>query len=241
MNEEIKNIKKSIESFSDFDKKKEIKRLHEDNMFNKGHSKILSSFDEMMTLANRLGLNIKILVNQERKVQEMPAFKNTKSGRYPDEVQIEMKKADQLDKEVKIDFKALYLFSKIFLDIYVKFLYFINPVDGIRSGTVEKFLNSIDKSSDSFYNDLKKYLGGISFEILDKLTFYRSKKIEHSKILNEDVWFMNNMRGGIEIHHIDRGNGEKQSTISPRELLGLIDDFSSTTSSFFIKNKDKIS
>jgi hypothetical protein len=188
-----------------------------------------------------LGTNIEAWVNQEREIQKMPAWQNTKSGRYPDEVQAEMKKADQLMKEVKVDFKALYLFSKIFLDKYAKFLHFINPVEGIRSGTVERFLNSLEKSSDPFYKDFKNSLGSASSEIIEKLTFYRSKKIEHTPILNEDTWFINDMRGGIAIRHVDRDNGENVSTISPQELLNLLGVFSVIASDFFIKNKNRIS
>lgn len=236
----IAETEDSIKLFSEFNKEKDIPRIHKENMFNKGHSVILSSFDEIKTLALRLGLNTVQWVEQERKVQKMPAWQNTKSGRYPDEVQIEMRKSDQFMKEVKVDFKALYLFSKIFLDQYAKFLYFINPVDGIRSGTVEKFLNSIKESNDEFYTKFLKELGDTADHILNKLTFYRSKKIEHAQILNEDTWFINDMRGGIAIQHVDRNNGESISTITPQELLSLVLNFSKTASGFMIKNKLEI-
>lgn len=236
----LNEIEESVKSFSDFDKTREIPRIHNDNMFNKGHSMILSSFDEIKTLAHRLGMNIKKWVEQEREVQRMPAWQNTKSGRYPDEVQIEMRKSDQFMKEVKVDFKALYLFSKIFLDQYAKFLHYVNPRNGIRSGTVEKFLNSIKENNDEFYMQLSEELGDTIDHILDKLTFYRSKKIEHVQILNEDTWFMNDMRGGIAIQHVDRNNGESVSTITPQELLTLVMNFSKTVSAFMINNKSKI-
>lgn len=236
----IVEIENSIKSFSEFDKAKDILRIHKENMFNKGHSVILSSFDEIKTLSYRLGTNIKNWVEQERKVQKMPAWQNTKSGRYPDEVQVEMKASDQLMKEVKIDFKALYLFSKIFLDQYVKFLHFVNPVYGIKSGTVEKFLNSLKESDNEFYKQLSQELGETSDQILNKLTFYRSKKIEHTQILNEDTWFLNDMRGGIAIQHIDRDSKESISTISPQELLSLVRDFSTKTSAFTLNNKSGI-
>lgn len=239
--EEIKQIEESLKSFSEFDKEKEIPRIHKGNMFNKGHSMLLGSFDETKTLATRLGSNIEAWVEQERKVQRMPAWQNTESGQYPDDVQIEMKKADQLMKEVKVDFRALYLFSKIFLDQYAKFLHFVNPVEGIRSGTIERFLNSLDETQDEFYKDLTNTLGDTSGAVTEKLTFYRDKKIEHAPILNEDTWFINNMRGGIAIHHINRDNGENISTISPQELLNLVAAFSTVTSEFFIKNKNRIS
>jgi len=85
----LKEIEESTKSYSEFDRLKEIPRIHKENMFNKGHSIILSSFDEIKTLANRLGSNITAWVEQERKVQRMLAWQNTKSGRYPDEVQVE--------------------------------------------------------------------------------------------------------------------------------------------------------
>jgi len=236
----LNEIEGSVKSFSDFDKTREIPRIHNDNMFNKGHSMILSSFDEIKTLAHRLGMNIKKLTEQDREVQRMPAWQNTKSGRYPDEVQIEMKKSDQFMKEVKVDFKALYLFSKIFLDQYTKFIHFINPRDGIRSGTVEKFLNSMKESNDEFYIQFLNKFGDTVDDILNKLAFYRSKKIEHVQILNEDTWFMNDMRGSIAIQHVDRNNGESVSTITPQELLTLVMNFSKTVSEFVINNKSKI-
>lgn len=236
----LNEIEDSVKSFSDFDKAREIPRIHNENMFNKGHSMILSSFDEIKTLTHRLGMNIVQWVEQERKVQRMPAWQNTKSGRYPDEVQTEMRKSDQLMKEVKVDFKALYLFSKIFLDQYAKFLHFINPRDGIRSGTVEKFLNSMKESDDEFYTQFLKDFGDTADHMLNKLTFYRSKKIEHVQILNEDTWFMNDMRGGIAIQHVDRNNGKSISTITPQELLTLVLNFSKTASEFMTTNKSKI-
>jgi len=237
----IVEIENSVKSFSEFDKTKDIPRIHKENMFNKGHSMILSSFDEIKTLSSRLGINIEQWVDQERKVQRMPEWQNTKSGRYPDEVQTEMRRSDQLMKEVRVDFKALYLFSKIFLDQYAKFLHFINPRDGIRSGTVEKFLNSMKESGDDFYTQFLKDLGDTVDQVVNKLTFYRSKKIEHVQILNEDTWFMNDMRGGIAIQHVDRNNGESISTITPQELLTLVLNFSKTASEFMINNKSKIS
>jgi hypothetical protein len=170
----------------------------------------------------------------------MPAWQNTKSGRYPDEVQIEMRKADQFMREVKVDFKALYLFSKIFLDQYAKLLHFINPVDGIRSGTIERFLNSTRESTDEFYIQFSKELRDTADHVLDKLIFYRDKKIEHAQILNEDIWFTNDMRGGIAIQHVDRNNGESISTITPQELLNLVSNFSKTAVKFMINNKSKI-
>ena len=236
----LRAIEQSIKSFSKFDRSKEISRIHKDNMFNKGHSVLLSSFDEINTLANRLGSNIVTWVEQERKVQNMPAWKNTKSGKYPDEVQIEMRKSDQLMREVKVDFKALYLFSKIFLDKYAKFIHYINPANNIKSGTIEKFLNSIKDSKKEFYKEFIKKLGDTTDQILNKLTFYRNKKIEHAQILNEDIWFMNDMQGGISIQHVDRDNGENVSTIKPQELLTIIKDFSETASEFLLDNKSKI-
>jgi len=236
----ITEIENNLKSFSEFDKSKEIPRIHKDNMFNKGHSMIQSSFDEIKTLADRLGSNIETWVEQEHKVQGMPAWQNPKSGRYPDEVQVEMRKSDKLMKEVKVDFKALYLFSKLFLDQYVKFIHFVNPVGGIRSGTTEKFLNSVKESKNEFYKQLAKELGDTTDQILDKLIFYRSKKIEHVQILNEDTWFMNDMRGGIAIQHVDRDNGENVSTISPQELLSLVKDFSRIVSVYLSENKTKI-
>jgi hypothetical protein len=127
----------------------------------------------------------------------MPEWINHKSGYYPDIVQIEMKKGDQFGKEVKVDFKALYIFSKILLDKYVKFIHFINPVDGIKSGTVESFLNSLKETQNYFYKKLHQALGQNSEDVINKLNFYRDKKIEHHQILDEDTWFINGMNGEI--------------------------------------------
>ncbi|MDP3953578.1 MAG: hypothetical protein Q8P99_02040, partial [bacterium] len=229
--------------FPELDKEKRVKRIHVGNGFNKNHSIVLSSFEDVRTLSNRLGENIDAWVKQESKVQQMPGFKSTKSGRYPEEAQVEMKKGDKLGKEVRIDFKALYVFSKILLDKYVKFLYFINPVDGIRSGTIDAFLNSLENSvgnPESFYGGLSTDLEQTSGQILNKLTFYRSKKIEHEQLLNEDVWFMNDMRGGIAISHVDRDGDDSVVTIQPGELLDLLKDFLAITSSYFMRNRDRI-
>jgi hypothetical protein len=240
--EELNLTENAIKDFSSLDRNKRIKRIHAENRFNKNHSIILSSFEDVKTLSTRLGKNIDAWVRQERKIQQMPGFKTTQSGRYPEEIQIEMKISDGLGGELKIDFKALYLFSKILLDQYVKFLHFINPADGIRSGTVEVFLHSLKNTCHSFYKDLAASMDNISANILNKLIFYRDKKIEHSQLLNEDVWFMNDMRGGIAISHINRDGGNNNvATIQPKELLNLLEKFFTTTSGYFIDNEDKIS
>lgn len=234
----ISEIEVAIKAFSDFDAEKRIKRLHLENRFNKNHSIILGGFEDLKVLSRRLDDTIQELVAQESRVQQMPAYKQTKSGLYPAEVQIEMKKCDRLSAEVKVDFKALYLFSKILLDQYVKFLYFVNPIDGVRSGSVASFLNSIENvdSKIHFYEQLIEKLKITSTHVLDKLVFYRDKKIEHSQLLNEDVWFMNDMRGGITISHVDRNGSDNVSTMKPDELVGLVADFFTITSRFFSEN-----
>lgn len=234
----IVEIENTIKSFSDFDSEKRIKRLHLENRFNKNHSIILSAFEDFKVLSRRLEENIQELVAQESKVQQMPGYKETRSGAYPTEVQIEMKKCDRLSAEVKVDFKALYLFSKILLDQYVKFLYFICPIDGVRSGSVASFLNSIEDVSREihFYEHLIEKLETTSTHVLDKLVFYRDKKIEHNQLLNEDVWFMNDMGGGITISHVDRSGSNNVSTMRPSELVSLVADFFTITSEYFSEN-----
>ncbi len=236
--EKIDQLRQTIKSFSNFDKENKISRIHKDNMFNKGHSLIIGTFSEIETLYNRLGSNIQKSIAQQRIIQNMPAWKNNKGGAYPEEVQIELRKSDILSKEIRVDFKAIYLFSVILLDQYVKFLHFINPVDGIKSGTVEKFLNTLD--SDKFYKKLKIELASNTEDILSKLNFYRSKKITHRQILNEDTWFMNDMRGSIQISHVDRNSGKSTNTITPIELLEILINFFEMTSKYFFKNKYKI-
>jgi hypothetical protein len=170
----------------------------------------------------------------------MPEWINHKSGYYPDIVQIEMKKGDQFGKEVKVDFKALYIFSKILLDKYVKFIHFINPVDGIKSGTVESFLNSLKETQNYFYKKLHQALGQNSEDVINKLNFYRDKKIEHHQILDEDTWFINGMNGEIAISHVDRKDSSETKTIQPAELLRITGTFFEITSNFLKENKDKI-
>lgn len=236
-NNKLEELEKVIKSISDFDKDKEIPRIHKDNMFNKGHSLLLSSFNEIQILSNRLFLNIENSITQERFIQSMPEWKN-KTGVYPEVVQVELKKSDQLKKEIRVDFKALYLFSVILLDQYVKFLHFINPQDDIKSGTVEKFIKSLN--SDPFYKELNAHLGNISDQITEKLNFYRSKKIVHRPITNEDTWFMNDMRGDIKISHINQDSREQTTTIQPGELIIVVKKFFEKTWEYFIENKTKI-
>tara|TARA_B100000678_G_C18114863_1_gene464223 strand:+ start:111 stop:335 length:225 start_codon:yes stop_codon:yes gene_type:complete len=70
-NDKLEELEKVIKSISDFDKDKEIPRIHKDNMFNKGHSLLLSSFNEIQTLSNRLFLNIENSIAQQRFIQSM--------------------------------------------------------------------------------------------------------------------------------------------------------------------------
>lgn len=236
--QKIDQLKQIIKDISNFDKENKISRIHKDNMFNKGHSLILKSFSEIEFICNRLSLNIQNSIIQQRLIQNMPTWKNHVAGIYPEEVQIELRKSDKLSKEIEVDFKVIYLFSVILLDQYVKFLHFINPADGIKSGTVEKFINTLD--SDKFYKKLKLELGNNTDDILSKLSFYRNKKITHRQILNEDTWFINDMRGGIKISHVDRKSGQSINTINLHELLEILIIFFEKTSKYFLKNKYKI-
>jgi hypothetical protein len=239
----IERIENAIKSFSNFDSEKRIKRIHVENRFNKNHSIVLSSFEDLKVLSRRLEETTKKWVDQETRVQQMPSFKNTKSGAYPYDVQIELKKSDRLGAEVRVDFKALYIFSKILLDQYVKFLYFINPAEGVRSGSIASFLNSIEDASSKihFYEKLIIELKDTSTHVLEKLVFYRDKKIEHSQLLNEDVWFTNDMRGGITISHVDRNGGVEVSTMKPDELVDLAAVFFTITSNYYTLNRGDIS
>ena len=169
--EELERIEKAINTFSDYDKDKRIKRIHNENRLNKNYSIILSSFADLKVLSVRLGENIENLVALEKKIRKMPAYIAVESGRYPEEVQIEMRKSGKLQAEVKVDFKALYLFSKILIDQYTKFLHFINPVDGIKGGAVVSFLNSSQNHNinSPFYQSLIKEMGDIPGKISERL------------------------------------------------------------------------
>ena len=239
--DKIQDIEKSIKTFSDFDKEKRILRLHINNRLNQNHSRVLSSFEDVKTIYVRLNEDLSLWIQNERDMRQMSRFKETKSGPYPEEVQIEMRKSDLLSKRVHVDFKALYLFSVILLDIYVKFLYFINPEDKLKSGTVETFLNSLKTEGlSTFYKVLASNLANLSEDICGKLTFYRSKKIEHSQFVNEDIWFMNDMQGNVTISHVDRDNAEQITAIGPKDLLNIVSNFFFLTSSYFIKQQKDI-
>ena len=231
-------IRDKISVLPKIDNEKKCKRLWEKNFINKNYSILLSAFVDVEELASRLERNIQSSVLIEREYQSKPFFKE-KISVIPEEGQILLRKSDKLMRSVKTDFKALYIFTKIFIDKYVQYLHFLSPIDGIRSGSVLKYMNSLE-----FYTGQNSFVIGYRDEVIDilkklnsTLTFYRDNYIVHSKLQeNFDVWFTNDMHGGVKFTHVNRDERSEISSLNPRDLLQICFDFISKSQKYFLKN-----
>lgn len=140
LGQQIQEVKKSLDLLSKtVNENKDCERVHRGNSFNKNFSVILSSFEDVLVFAERLDLNTEKSVEVERIIQQR--MKNEDRDRITEDTQNIFKTADKLTRTNQTDFKALYVFSKIFLDQYTKLLYFLFSWRGIANSSVTAFFS----------------------------------------------------------------------------------------------------
>ncbi len=216
LKEIYENIRK-LESL--INTKNDLTRIHKDNVFNRRFSVVLSDFSDLETIGMRLNKNIPEVETLQRIIQKR--FKSEDKDRITDEGQRLHQESDKINRENQVDFKCLYIFSKIFLDQYTTLIKLLFNWRGIG-----------DKSITSFYNSLEKYKGEeeqiISFKdsCLKRLkaidvfvTEYRDQYVVHDQTKHKDTrWFLNDMTGSV------RFIGGRPS-ITPQELVFVVSNY----------------
>ena len=234
----IEQINNKISTLPKIDEKKKCECLWKNNFINKNYSILLSAFTDVEELASRLERDIQASILVEREYQSKPFFKKNDPV-IPEEGQILLRKSGALMKSIRTDFKALYIFTKIFIDKYVQYLCFLFPMDEIRSGSVKRHMNSLE-----LYVGQSVFVTGYKDEVIDSLkklnntlTFYRDDYIVHSKLEeNFDVWLTNDMQGGVKFIHVNRNEKHQISSLNPKDLLQVCLDFISKSQKYFLGN-----
>lgn len=233
--EGIKEIHDSLRILeSEINGKKDLIRIHKDNVFNRRFSVVLSDFSDFETIGMRLSKNISRVEVLQRSIQK--GFEGEDKVIITDEGQRLRQEDNHINSENQVDFKCLYIFSKIFLDQYTVLIRFL--FDWRKIG---------DKSITNFYNSLVKYKGDnkqiISFRdsCLSRLkavnvfvTEYRDQYVVHDQTKHKDTrWFLNDMKGSI------RFIGGRPS-ITPQELVFVVSNYITESIKFLKAQKDNM-
>ncbi len=205
---------------------------------NKNYSILLSAFIDVEEIASRLENNIKLLVLVEKDYQSKPFFRN-KEPVIPREGQLLLRRSDKLTRSIKTDFKALYIFTKIFIDKYVQYLCFLSPVNEIKCGSIRVHMNLLQS-----YLGKNSFIVGYKDKIMDELnqlnetlTFYRDDYVVHSDLQqNFDVWFVCDMQEGVKFAHVNRDKKEEILSLNPKDLLQICLDFIFKSQGYFLEN-----
>ncbi len=239
MIEQGKNILNTLNEISSFINKNKNLKIHKDNKFNKNFSLVLSTGVDVVTLIERMGNEIKEL----QKVEHIIQLRNEKEDKttISKKGQELRKLADFLTKNLEVDFKSLYIFSKIFLDKLVQlFVFIVDDNRGIKDSSISDFKKSLDKynGENNLFLEFKKEFSFILKNIIDYLKFYRDKQIVHSKINQSfTVWFVNDMNGNIYFQHASN-NGENIKSLSPKQIVDILEKFIMQLKNFIINKLD---
>lgn len=231
ISEELKEMNKNIKDLQSFvNTKKAIKRIHKGNIFNRKFSAILTTFSDFETIAERLEENIINSEILEREIQRRNQIQDKE--KITIEGQNLRKKSDKLTKQISVDFRSLYIFSKIFLDEYITLIRFLFDWRGIG-----------EKSITNFYHDLDKYDNPDSQILLFKktclnrlkainifITGYRDEYIVHDRSKYKDTrWFLQEMQGDVRFLG-------KRPSITPKEIVFVVGGYVLDTLNFIKTN-----
>jgi hypothetical protein len=233
---QIEEIKIALESLSKIaNENKDFVRIHRDNIFNKNFSVVLSSLVDVSVLTERLDENIHKLIEIEKVIQQRN--KKEDKDRITEDGQKLHKISDKLTRANQVDFKALYIFSKIFLDKFIKLFYLILSWRGVNNISITKFYHSLEnyKGNDPLVvKFIDEYLK--RFKAVDIfLTSYRDNYIVHAELNSiSGTWFMNEMDGSIRFLHQNRPSP------TPKDLIYVVKNCVILSSEFIINNWPKI-
>jgi hypothetical protein len=232
---EIKELLNKLNDIASKDKSFEI--IHRDNNYNKNFSILLSAYEDVYSFIKRLEKEIETLNEVEHIIQRRNRNRDsrviTKKGQRLRQI------SSELTKNIEADFKALYIFLKIFLDKYIQLLCFIKPVRNLKHNSITQFIKSLKEipGGDNFVNEFKRLCTQELDEINKYLTFYRDKFIVHSTLnQNFTVWFINDMRGNVQFSHVDGDKKNEINSLSPRELLLVSKNFIELSTNYFVDN-----
>lgn len=233
---QIKEIKASLDALSKTaNENKNYERIHRKNAFNKYFSVIISSLADVSVFAERLDLNINKSVEIGRIIQRRN--KEEDKDTITAEGQRLHKIESELDSFNQADFKALYIFLKIFLDRYTKLFCFLLPWRGINNSSITKFFHTLEGYNGNdqvVINFIKEYLNKLkAVDVF--LTSYRDKFVVHAELNNlNGTWFINEMNGEIRFVHPNR------PSVTPKELVFVAKNYIILSSNFIINNWAKI-
>lgn len=209
---------------SNVNARKDLERVHRNNLFNRLFSAMLGSYSDFEIV----GLRLERTVNEQEELERQIQREQGDKKEIPDHIQKMMRRAHCLLRENQADFKALYIFAKIFLDEYTVLLRHIHNWRGIGDGSVTKFYSAIQKYSgdDQSILDFKESCSNRLKAVDVFITQYRDKYIVHDQTEHKETrWFLNDMRGGI------RFIGGRPS-ITPPELVFVVAGCVSDTTEF---------
>jgi len=96
---ELKNIKNCLKNLgTNFNKKKDLKRIHKNNQFNRRLSTVLNSFSDIETIITRLEKNINDVQSIEKQIQKR--FNNEDRELIQEYGQKLRKKAHEINKKI---------------------------------------------------------------------------------------------------------------------------------------------
>jgi len=218
---------------------KNITWLHKENEFNQRYSIVLSALDNFKLLIERLEYNIK----ESEKINKIiyKRFEKEDKDKISEKGQKLRKQNRYLTRQNATDFKALYIFSKIFLDEYINLLAYMLSLKDKRI----KFLNNYKNPSISvLFNSLKNYNGEnkIILDFCDEcLKKFKAVDIFISQYRNVPIIHSQPERHK-ETEHTISGMGsirfwsDKQQSITPKELVFVVDGLVEYTSKYIINN-----
>jgi len=235
MQKQRENIINSLNDISNFINKNKNLKIHKDNKFKKYFSLVLSACVDIVTLIERVDGGIKEL----QKIEHIIQLRNNKEDKFTisEDGQKLRKLADFLRKNLEVDFKSLYIFSKIFLDKLVQlFVFIVDDNRGIKDSSISNFKKSLDNydGKNNLFLEFKKEFSSILEEIINYLKFYRDKRIVHSKINQSfTIWFVNDMDGNIYFEHASQ-NGRNIKSLSPKQIVDILEKFTLQLKDFIV-------
>jgi hypothetical protein len=231
------NLKKIENSFNEvmvvINQRKDLERIHKDDTFNKMYSVVLSSLVDVEILFLRLEKNLERISKTSKKIDG----RNQKEDReiISKEGQRLRKKIQKLQRECSVDFKAVYIFQKIFYDKHISLFRFLFNWRSVGNKSITNFYNDIssyegDNEEIIFFK--KKYLNRLR-AIYIFITQYRDDYIIHEQNAHKDIprWIL------FEYKDI-RIFGNRPSITINDMLFILLNYINDTTE--FIKNRFKI-
>lgn len=233
LTEGVDSIKKKLIALEEkVRESKHAERIHKDNIFNRRFSSVLATYSDFETIVKRLEENIKLAESLNRSIYETD--KKESGLKISEEGQRLRRDSDKINKYNLVDFKAAYIFAKIFLDEYTTLLKFLFDWRGIGDKSITSFYNALNK-----FDEPNETIIAFKKACLNRLravdvfiTNYRDQFIVHDQSRHKGTRaFLIEMQGDIRLL------GTRPS-ITPRELVYVVNGYLSDSVDF-IRNQTK--